>query len=99
VADWQAFLERHGIPGGPLLSVVESLAHPQASARGMVQMLQHPSAGPLRVLGFPAILSQAELGPTAPPPRLGEHTSSVLGQELGLSLEEIEALRAEGAVG
>ena len=36
-------------------------------------------------------------GRLTPPPRLGEHTETVLA-ELGYSAEEIEGLRREGAI-
>jgi crotonobetainyl-CoA:carnitine CoA-transferase CaiB-like acyl-CoA transferase len=43
-------------------------------------------------------LSASE-APTAAPPLAGEHTAEVLGELLGLSLADVEELRAQGVLG
>ncbi|HSB73470.1 MAG TPA: CaiB/BaiF CoA-transferase family protein [Candidatus Methylomirabilis sp.] len=69
--------------------------HPQLAARGRWRKVSTP-AGTVSALLPPATLStcEARLGGV---PALGEHTDAVLA-ELGFSLEEIAALRAESAV-
>jgi crotonobetainyl-CoA:carnitine CoA-transferase CaiB-like acyl-CoA transferase len=99
VADWLALCDRIGVPAGPILGVHEALAHPQVAARGMVQELRHPSAGPIRVTGFPVRLTETPAELRSPPPRLGEHTESALADLLGLSSEELARLRGAGAFG
>jgi len=41
----------------------------------------------------------ASPAPTSPPPRAGEHTTEVLAEVLGLRADEVETLRAQGAIG
>ncbi len=99
VADWDALLRDEGIPGGPILEIEQTLAHPQLAARGMVASLEHPRAGRIRVTGFPFGLSDTPCGPTGPPPLLGEHTDAVLAELLGADEATLERLRESGAIG
>ncbi|HOE27066.1 MAG: CoA transferase [Candidatus Aureabacteria bacterium] len=96
-AHWLALFERHGIPSGPILSVRESLAQPQAAAREMVATVSHPSLGPLAQTGIPVKLSETPGAVETPPPRLGEHTAEILSS-LGFTGDEIETMRASGTV-
>ena len=64
----------------------------------MVETLNHPSIGPLKTLGLPVKLSATPGGVRTAPPRLGEHTRSVLQDDLGMRDEEINALEARGIV-
>ncbi len=69
----------------------------QFKARNMFFTLQHPSAGPLTQMASPLKLMGGSPS-RLPAPRLGEHTTEILG-ELGLSPEEIEKLFETGTVG
>ena len=94
-AEWMAELEPAGIPCGPINTVAEALASPQTEARGMVTSLDHPSAGPIDLVGIPFKLFGTPPAVTSPPPRLGEHSEDVLA-ELGLDEERIDALVEAG---
>jgi crotonobetainyl-CoA:carnitine CoA-transferase CaiB-like acyl-CoA transferase len=94
---WLERLERLGIPAGPINSVPEALADPQAVAREMVVELEHPRAGRIRALGPVVKLSGTPATIRRTAPALGEHTTEVLG-EVGIDAERVDALRAEGAV-
>jgi formyl-CoA transferase/CoA:oxalate CoA-transferase len=96
-AGWTARLAAAGVPAGPVRSVDEALADAQLAARGMIERLTHPTAGPITVLGVPVKLSATPGAVRTPPPALGEHTTAVL-EELGLMPAEIAALRADGVV-
>ncbi|HEX9368895.1 MAG TPA: CoA transferase [Vicinamibacterales bacterium] len=87
-----------GVPGGAVRSVTEALADPQLAAREMIVPLEHLTAGPIRVLGTPLKLSDTPARVRTPPPVLGQHTASVLRDDLGLSESEILALQRDGAV-
>src|SRR5919204_6895215 len=54
---WLEQCEAAGIPAGPIYSVPEALADPQALARGMAQELDHPDAGRVKTLGNPVKMS------------------------------------------
>jgi crotonobetainyl-CoA:carnitine CoA-transferase CaiB-like acyl-CoA transferase len=52
----------------------------------------------LRLAGVPLNLSGTPAVPGGAPPTLGEHTDSILKDELGLGDDRIAALRKEGAI-
>ena len=64
----------------------------------MVMTVQHPTAGTLRMLGFPITMAATPLTAALPPPLLGQHTHEVLRGELGLDDAALARLVAEGAV-
>ncbi|WP_433183161.1 CaiB/BaiF CoA transferase family protein [Actinoallomurus sp. CA-150999] len=95
--EWTEILTEAGVPAGPINTVPEALSHPQVLAREMVVETEHPGAGRLRMLGSPIKLSAQPPAVRSAPPGLGEHTDEVLA-ELGLTAEEIAAMREEGAI-
>lgn len=95
-ADWSADFEADGIPCGPINSVAEALASPQAAARGMVATVEHPTAGELSMTGVPFKMFGTPAAIRRPPPTLGQHSREVLAGDLGLSDDEIADLAAAG---
>ncbi len=91
-----ALLESEGVPCGPINTVADMLADPQAAAREMVVELEHQRAGRTRALGLPVKLSATPGKIARPAPLLGEHTRVVLA-EFGFGEAEIDALIKEGA--
>ena len=87
-----------GVPCGATLDTGEVLDDPHLNARGQIHTIEHKTRGRVRLPGCPVHLS-ASPAPTSPPPLAGEHTAEVLGELLGLSKDEVEKLRAQGAVG
>lgn len=83
--------------GGPLN--IAANKQEQVRARGTIREVAAPAPleGPLRLVRAGFRLASGDPGPSAPPPRLGEHTQAIL-EELGLAGEEIERLRARGVV-
>jgi len=77
-ADWVEMLERVEVPCGPVRTVGEAFADPQATARGMVVTMEAPgAAAPLRLVANPIRLSATPPTYRAPPPRLGEHDAAL----------------------
>jgi crotonobetainyl-CoA:carnitine CoA-transferase CaiB-like acyl-CoA transferase len=95
--EWTELLTEAGVPVGPIHTVPQALEHPQVLARDMVVDLPHASQGSVRALGSPLKLSGTPTTLRQASPALGQHTVEVL-RGLGLSAEQIEDLRAEGAV-
>src|SRR6185436_16846140 len=83
-----------GVPSGSVRDVREALADPQLLDREMIRELSHPTAGSLRTVGTPIKLSETPGGVRSAPPYLGQHTDSVLRDDLGLSERELVDLEA-----
>ena len=98
VNDWLADLIKAGLPCGPINSLPEVFAHPQAQARDMTLVSEHPTAGMVRLTGFPYKLSQTPAEIHRPPPLLGGHTEEVLTSLLAYSSEDVASLRAKKAI-
>ncbi len=92
-ADWVAVLEAAGIPQGPVNRIDQALADPQALFRGLVT-----EAGGRPAIASPLRLSESSPAPSSAPPLLGEHSEAVLMQVLGLSREDVAALRKSGVI-
>ncbi len=86
-----------GVPCSATLDTYELFTDPHLTERGLVEELEHPSLGSVKVMRMPALLSRSQV-PLVPAPLLGEHTREVLG-ELGFEGAEVEALLAQGVVG
>ena len=96
--DWLENLARAGLPCGRINSIPEVFAHPQAQARGMTLESGHPSAGTVRLPGFPYKFSQTPAEILRPPPMLGEHTEDILTGLLNYSTEDVASLRDKGSI-
>ncbi|MCZ7572691.1 MAG: CoA transferase [Ardenticatenaceae bacterium] len=96
--EWIEAILDAGVPCGPVNDIPTALANPQAEARQMVQMVEHPVGGPVRLVGPVPKLSTTPATITTAPPMLGEHTSMVLRDLLGYDEARIAALRAAGII-
>jgi crotonobetainyl-CoA:carnitine CoA-transferase CaiB-like acyl-CoA transferase len=95
-AEWIADLEAAGVPAGPVNDVGEVFADAQVQHLEMVQPVQHPEMGELRLIGNAATLAGLPRVLRTAAPAAGEHTQEILA-ELGLSPTDIERYRSEGA--
>jgi len=94
---WVERFEAAGVPCAKVRRPADLFEEEQAGAAGLWTEVAHAEYGTLRVVGAPFRLGGAISVADAPPPRLGEHTDSVLA-EAGYPLERIAALRGEGVV-
>ncbi len=94
---WMDILGPAGLCASPVLSLKESLEHPQARHREVV-ISSGPDKGGLRQIGCP--IKGADLYRPAAEhgPGLGEHNYEVF-REIGASGGEIEEMRGRGAFG
>ena len=94
---WAGVLNARGIPSGAILGLEEALNAEQIAHRGSIQTVEDPDLGPLKLFALTAKFAKSPGSLDAPPPRLSQHTAQILGT-LGYSREDVEKLRASGAV-
>jgi len=103
--EWIALLEDAGIPVGRVRDVREVFSNPQIEPREMRIEVHHPKLGKLPLTGNPikigkiGRMKEESRARHEPPPMLGEHTDTVLGERLGMDAETLRALRAKGVFG
>jgi len=74
-------LEAAGVPCGPVNTIDQVFAEPQAIHRGLtVEQTRPDLADPVRTVASPIRLSKTPVRYDAPPPRLGQDTLAVLGE-------------------
>lgn len=93
-SEWLILFETAGVPCGPILNLQEVFKDPHVIARQMLFSMDHPTEGRIPQLGFPYKFSRSPLQARRYPPSLGEDTSSVLTDWLGMQKTEIESLRS-----
>jgi crotonobetainyl-CoA:carnitine CoA-transferase CaiB-like acyl-CoA transferase len=98
MAFWAEQLEAAGVPCGPINSIAQALADPQIVARGLRVDLPHPLAGAVPLVASPIVIDGERTVSSTPPPTLGEHTRAVLGELLGLSATQLDALAANRVI-
>ncbi len=86
------------VPCGPVNSIPDALATPQAQARRMVQPVVDSAGDAFSLVGPVIKMSETPPEITSAPPFLGEQTAEVLAEKLGFSSEKIEELRQAGII-
>ena len=76
-AECVARLRAAQVPASEVCSVPEVLADPQIAARAMIEVIEHPTIGELRLLGVPYKFSATPATVRRHPPLLGEHNAEV----------------------
>ena len=96
---WMDRLEAAGVPCGPINTVDQVFAEPQALARGLVvEQTRSDLDRPVRTVANPIRLSKTPATYRTAPPAMGADTEAVLRETLGLSAAEIAALRKASAI-
>ena len=94
---WIAKLKAAGVPCGKINSVAGALADPHTAARRMVETVEHPAIGALKMLGIPFKFSDTQCSVRRAPPTLGQHTDEILS-EIGHEADSIAQLRQDKVV-
>jgi crotonobetainyl-CoA:carnitine CoA-transferase CaiB-like acyl-CoA transferase len=93
---WLELCQQASIPASSINTLTEAFTDSQAAQRNLVETLQHPLLGNLPMIASPFKASGSS-SPIAPP-LLGQDTSDILQDVLGLSLEEVEGLEQAGVI-
>ena len=93
---WLEQLEAAGIPAGPINTISQALADPQAVHRGVRITAGGGMLGEVPMVGCPIRLNGERSDAPLPPPGLGEH-GDLLGE--WADEDELQRLRAAGIVG
>jgi len=91
-----AAFDIHDVWYAPVNCYEEVEADAQVKHNGIVQTVDYPGVGPVRLMAHPVRYDGEAPAVRRLPPRLGEHTREVLA-ELGYGAADVETLLAEGA--
>ena len=106
VADWTSRHTKHeameiigaaGIPAGAVLDTGELAGDATFEQRGIMPMVDHPEAGPTKMVAWP-VRHEGSPPPVSPAPLLGANTQDVLGGWLGLSAADVKTLQDGGTI-
>ncbi len=107
VTDWTRQHTKHeameiiggaGIPAGAVLDTLELTNDPTFEQRGIMQTIDHPTAGRFKMVGWPVRFSGSAPA-VRPAPLLGADNAEVLGAWLGLEADKVAGLRTGGIIG
>lgn len=93
--EWVKLADEAGAAASRINSIDDVFSDPQVLHRQMVITVEHPTVGEIRLVGFPQKFSETPCEVHLPPPVLGQHTEEILKEDLGMSEQEIQRLRAE----
>jgi crotonobetainyl-CoA:carnitine CoA-transferase CaiB-like acyl-CoA transferase len=96
---WLERLEREDVPCGPINSYADVFRDPQVMHRALKVDLRRPDGTKVQTMASPIRLGATPVQYDSAPPKLGEHTASVLESMLKMNREDIARLRATGAIG
>jgi len=78
-AEWEAKLNKAGVPAGRVLTIPQVLTEPQVAARSMTTEFEDLEgvSRPLKVVRGGFLVDGEAPRPSRPPPRLGEHSEEI----------------------
>jgi len=74
--EWAEEIRAAGVPSGPVNTLADVFADEHILGSGILQNLDHPSAGSLKMLASPILIDGERLTIRRPPPTLGQHTAT-----------------------
>jgi len=86
-----------GVPAGAVFDTLELTNEADFERRGIMQTMEHPTVGPFKMPGWPVRFG-GRTPELKPAPLLGQHTTEVLGEWLGLQGAEVDQLGRDGAI-
>ena len=96
--EWDGIFRRYGFIYAKVQTIEELPNDPQVIANDYIADFEHPTIGPIKVCNFPVAFSETPATIRSGAPELGEHTESVLLEELGFDWSDIEKFQDAGAI-
>ena len=93
-----AVAKRHRIPLAPVREVDEVMHDRHMHERGMLKWIEHDEIGRIVVPTSPLRFHGADPVDTQPSPKLAQHNTEIYGGWLGLSQDEIAALKSDAVI-
>ena len=90
-------LEAASVPSGPIYNVEDMVADPHFQARGLFEEVDIDGR-PLKIPALIPKLSETPGGTSWPGPEVGSHNEEVLKDLLGMSDDDVSALRGAGII-
>lgn len=75
--EWSEEIRSAGVPCGPVNTLADVFEDEHVLGSGMLREVEHPTAGPLKMIGPPVLFDGERLPIRRPPPVLGQHTDEV----------------------
>ena len=75
--EWVGTIREAGVPCGPVNALPDVFADEHVRGSGMLQEVDHPAAGALKMLASPMLVDGERPPVRRPPPILGQHTGEV----------------------
>lgn len=97
--DWIEFIEKSGVPCGPINTIEKVMNDEQINARNMIVEVDDERAGTTKIAGNPIkMTSISEEIKRDPAPKIGEHTEEILGKYLDFDEKKIKQLKEDGVL-
>jgi crotonobetainyl-CoA:carnitine CoA-transferase CaiB-like acyl-CoA transferase len=97
--EWLEYLLAHDVWCAPVNDLDRVVEDPQVLHNEILITLDHPDAGPIRVVGSPVRFSATPSSVRSVPPQLGQHSDAILRDHLGMTDDDITGAREHGAFG
>ncbi len=95
--DVMAAFAGEGVPCGAVFDTSEVLSNPHLRERGMVTEIDHPTRGRVSIIGCPVRLSDSPVE-VSPAPLFSQHSDEIFTTLGGLTQDEVNELRSQGAI-
>jgi len=81
--EWAEIIRGAGVPCGPVNTLADVFSDEHVLSSGILQDVDHPAAGMLKMLASPILVNGERLPIRRPPPTLGQHTGEAEGWTSG----------------
>jgi len=94
---WVDTLNAKGIPSGDVVSLESALDSEQAKHRRVIEEVETPGVGNIKIFNMTAKFSKTPAEITSPPPHLSEHTAEILSG-LGYTKADMKVLKEKQVI-